>query len=279
MTAMSACGRRACERGRPLGDAGRAYADDDEGDEEAHLAEFPPDLGPQHLGPRLEHARLGLEVLGLLVDVLERHAVLERDLDVLLHDHLDALDLGHGLVELVDLGEVVVLGAELLEERLARGRELRFARRRDLLAALGAEGALELLEERLRRPVSVGVALCSRGRPRVRVAHGVRLRGDADEDQTRGVGREVPGLAAALEVVVGADVDLLHLVRVEQVLDAAQVLRRGHGPSARCGKPRRRATRDGCPVLAAREDHAVARASHGEERDVALRRHGVGTCA
>ena len=73
MTAMSACGRRAFERGKAATeDAGRAYADDDEGDEEAHLAEFPPDLGPQHLGPRLEHARLGLEVLGLLVDVLER---------------------------------------------------------------------------------------------------------------------------------------------------------------------------------------------------------------
>ena len=55
---------------------------------------------------------------------------------------------------------------------------------------------------------------------------GIRLRRDRDEDEAGGVRREVPGLPAALEVVVGPDLHLLHLVRMQQVLDAAQVLRR-----------------------------------------------------
>ena len=119
-----------------------------------------------------------------------------------------------------------------------------------------------------------------RGTTRVRVTDGIRLRRDRDEDEAGGVRREVPGLPAALEVVVGPDLHLLHLVRMQQVLDAAQVLRR-RGASIGgelLGLRRERGkTHDRRAVRTARQNDAVIRARDGEERHVPARcvRHGL----
>ena len=84
-------------------DAGACvYHHDEHSDEKAHFAELPPHFGAEDLGSRFEHARLRLQVLCLFVDGLERDAILQRHLDVLLHYHLDALDLGQSAVQSVD---------------------------------------------------------------------------------------------------------------------------------------------------------------------------------
>ena len=84
-------------------------------DDELHLHVLPPHLVLELVGVALEHAGLLLQFLSLFLDALKFDAVLQGDIDVLLHDQLHALYLASHRCELVHLGQVVILGAQFLQ--------------------------------------------------------------------------------------------------------------------------------------------------------------------
>lgn len=105
----------------------------------AYLEVLPPHSLLELVGVALEHARLLLQLLRGLADALELDAVLQGDVDVVLHDQLHRLHLLRHRGQLVHLRQVVVLAADLLKEVAAGAVEAALLGGGGLLAGLGDE--------------------------------------------------------------------------------------------------------------------------------------------
>jgi hypothetical protein len=91
------------------------------------------------VGVALKNTGLLLQLFGGLADTLELDAVLQGDVDVVLHDKLHGLHLLRDRGELVNLGEIVVLATDLLEKVSAGAVEAPLFGRGGFLACLSNE--------------------------------------------------------------------------------------------------------------------------------------------